>query len=53
MKFDNHFRSRPDALLLIPYLLGIRDDKFEKPISKRKLKVQGLDETYILDFKKY
>ena len=48
---DAHFRSRPEALLLIPYLLGIRDDKFEKPISERKLKVQGLDETYILDFK--
>lgn len=50
-EIDNFFHKQPEILLLIPYLLGIRENKFEKPFSNRKLKVQGIDGTYLLDFK--
>lgn len=49
-EMDSFFRSRPQLLLLLPYLLGIRESKFEKPTSKRILKVQDIDGVYNLDF---
>ncbi|CAH1856359.1 type II restriction endonuclease [Convivina praedatoris] len=45
------FLDQPNLLKLIPPLLGIRNDKFEKPKSDKKLKVEGLTGDYLLDFK--
>lgn len=50
-EIDNFFKENPKLFLLIPYLLGIRQDKFEKPTSEKILKVQGQDNVYTLNFK--
>ncbi|WP_251713327.1 type II restriction endonuclease [Lactococcus ileimucosae] len=49
-EINDFFRSRSSLLLLLPYLLGIRDNKFEKPYLKRILKVQDIDGVYYLNF---
>lgn len=49
-EMDDFLRSRPDLILLFPYLLGIRKNKFEKPSSKRILKIQDVGGVYYLDF---
>lgn len=51
-EIDDFFRQRPNLLLLVPYLLGIREQKFEKPKKERILMVQGTDGIYELNFKK-
>lgn len=43
------FRTRPHLLLMVPKLLGIRDDKLEK--KKTFLKVQEIDGEIFLNFK--
>ncbi|WP_088839394.1 DpnII family type II restriction endonuclease [Listeria sp. ILCC792] len=43
------FRTRPHLLLMVPKLLGIRDDKLEK--QKTFLKVQEIDGEIFLNFK--
>ncbi|MCT4395453.1 type II restriction endonuclease [Periweissella beninensis] len=48
---DYFFTDRPELLKLVPQLLGIRDNKFEAPVSKKILKVEGVDGEYLLDFK--
>lgn len=45
------FKERPNMLLFIPFLLGIRENKFEKPFKNRILKIQDVDGIYYLDFK--
>ncbi|MDT9542368.1 type II restriction endonuclease [Streptococcus mutans] len=50
-EIDNFFKKRPNLLLLLPKLLGIRDSKFEKPIRNRILKVQDVSGVYTLNFK--
>ena len=50
-ELDYFFRSRPNLLKLVPQLLGIRDNKFEKPNSEKILKVEGLEGEYLLNFK--
>ena len=49
-EMDEFFRKRPGLNLLFPYLLGIRKNKFEKPFSKRILKIQDVGGVYYLDF---
>lgn len=51
IEIDSFFRERPKLLLLIPYLLGIREQKFENPKKDRILNVQGTDGIYKLNFK--
>lgn len=51
-EMDEFFRRRPDLILFFPYLLGIRENKFEKPFSKRILKIQDVSGVYYLDFNK-
>lgn len=50
-EMNQFFKGRPELLLIVPYLLGIRENKFEKPYSKRILKVQDVDGVYLLNFK--
>lgn len=50
-EIDLFFKARPRLLLLMPYLLGIRENKFEKPYTKRILNVQSTNGNYKLNFK--
>lgn len=44
------FTERSELLKLVPQLLGIREQKFEKPTSKKILKVEGIEGEYLLNF---
>ncbi len=46
------FIERPHLLKLVPKLLGIRDEKFEKQNKDKILKVQDVDKVYTLNFNK-
>lgn len=50
-QIDDFFKENTNMFLLVPYLLGIRKDKFEKPYSQRILKIQGINNVYTLNFK--
>lgn len=50
-EMENFFKTRPNLLLLLPKLLGIRDNKFENPTKERILKVQDISGVYHLNFK--
>ncbi|WP_209304141.1 DpnII family type II restriction endonuclease [Rothia nasimurium] len=47
---DVFFRSRPETLLLVPYLLGIRNTAFKEPTENRILGVSDSSGSYDLNF---
>ncbi|MDE8064633.1 DpnII family type II restriction endonuclease [Erysipelothrix rhusiopathiae] len=51
-EIEAFFKEEPELLMFIPYLLGIREDKFDKAsgIKNRILKVQDSHGEYSLDF---
>lgn len=51
LELEQFFEDRPNLLLLVPKLLGIRDSKFEKPTKDKILEVQDIDKVYTLCFK--
>ncbi|WP_201290694.1 DpnII family type II restriction endonuclease [Erysipelothrix aquatica] len=51
-EIHNFFKEEPELLKFVPYLLGIRDNKFDKASSPQRkiLKVQDTHGEYSLDF---